>query len=379
MAQEVYDKIVSKLEDNLGIQIDKNSYDYDFIKTISDFLGSNNDLVNRFINSYTFENLEASNLDNFLNFFDIYRKVGNNEDLYSIKLKYVPSNQNALSILKNCTIQFENSYYKVLKDTIIKDEETILTVQRIFNNNEIQEPVYSNKGTLVFDKKYLKTSENVIIESDLPKNLYTISVIRESGERESDFEFLEKSKNILQSYGYSNLKKIELTLLEDTRIKFIHTVDSNNSTNIIIFPNSLEELDDIIKYNKNVVDIYKSSNIVLLKPNIFEVNISGLTSQLNLLGDLKTMLETITADLKVSLSLLYSETDTLILKREDIISSLKKSINNLYLNGEIDYNNVRVNYNYYYRNNYNSPILNDVISDYEIVKKSDILTLGSIE
>lgn len=379
MAQEVYDKIVSKLEDNLGIQIDKNSYDYDFIKTISDFLGSNNDLVNRFINSYTFENLEASNLDNFLNFFDIYRKVGNNEDLYSIKLKYVPSNQNVLSILKNCTVQFENSYYKVLKDTIIKDEETILTVQRIFNNNEIQEPVYSNKGTLVFDKKYLKTSENVIIESDLSKNLYTISVIRESGERESDFEFLEKSKNILQSYGYSNLKKIELTLLEDTRIKSIHTVDSNNSTNIIIFPNSLEELDDIIEYNKNVVDIYKSSNIVLLKPNIFEVNISGLTSQLNLLGDLKTMLETITADLKISLSLLYSETDTLTLKREDIISSLKKSINNLYLNGEIDYNNVRVNYNYYYRNNYNSPILNDVISDYEIVKKSDILTLGSIE
>lgn len=379
MAQDVYEKIVSKLEDNLGIQIDKNSYDYDFIKTIADFLGSSDDLANQFINSYTFENLESNNLDNFLNFFDIYRKVGNNEDLYSIKLKYISSNQNSLSILKNCTVGFENGYYKVLKDTIINDEETILTVQKIFNINEIQEPVYSNKGTLIFDKKYLNTSESVIIESDLPKNLYTISVARESGEKESDFEFLEKSKNILQSYGYSNLKKIELALLEDTRIKSIHTVDSNNSTNIIIFPNSLAELDDIIEYNKNVVDIYKSSNIVLLKPNIFEVNISGLASQLNLLGDLKSMLETITTDLKVTLSLLYSETDTLTLKREEIISSLKKSINNLYLSGDIDFNNVRVNYNYYYRNNYNSPILNDVISDYETVKKSDILALGSIE
>lgn len=379
MSQEVYEKIVSKLQDNLGINIDTNSYDYDILKTISDFLGNNEDTVNEFINSYTFENLESNNLDNFLNFFDVYRTVGNNEDLYSIKLKYISSNQNSLSILKNCTVKLENSYYKVLKDTNVNDEENTLTVQKIFNNQEISEPVYSNKGTLVLDKKYIKSSYEVILESDLPKNLYVISISRNAAERESDFEFMEKSKNLLQSYGYSNLKKIELTLLEDTRIKSIHTVDSNNSTNIIIFPNKLEELDDIIEYNKNLVDFYKSSNIVLLKPNLFEVNISGLASQLNLLGDLRTILETVTNDLKVSLSLLYSETDVLTLKRDDIISSLKKSINNLYLDGEVDYSNVYVNYNYYYRNNYNTPILNDVISDYETVKKSDILTLGSIE
>lgn len=379
MAQEIYDQIVSKLEENLGIQIDKNSYDYDILKTISDFLGSSDDLINKFINSYTFENLESNNLDKFLNFFDIYRTVGNNEDLYSIKLKYVSSNQNSLSISKNCTIQFENAFYKVLKDTVINSEESILTVQKIFNVNEISEPVYSNKGTIVFDKQYIKSSEEVILESDLPKNLYVISVIRNAAERESDFEFLEKSKNILQSYGYVNDKKIELVLLEDSRIKSLDIVDKDNATNITIFPNNLEELDDIIEYNQNVVNIYKTSNVVLLKPNIFEINISGLASQLNLLGDLKTMLDTITADLKLSLSLLYSETNTLILKREDIINSLKQSINNLYLNGEIDYKNVYVNYNYYYKNNYNTPILNDVISDYETVKKSDILTLGTIE
>lgn len=379
MSQEVYDKIVSKLQDNLGINIDTNSYDYDILKSISDFLGNNEDYVNEFINSYTFENLESNNLDNFLNFFDVYRTVGNNEDLYSIKLKYISTNQNSLSILKNCTVKLENSYYKVLKDTNINDEENILTVQKIFNNQEISEPVYSNKGTLVLDKKYIKSSYEVILESDLPKNLYIISISRNPAERESDFEFMEKSKKLLQSYGYSNLKKIELTLLEDSRIKSIHTVDSNNSTNIIIFPNKLDELDNIIEYNKNIVDFYKSSNIVLLKPNLFEVNISGLASQLNLLGDLKTMLEIIINDLKITLSLLYSETDILVLKREDIISSLKRSINNLHLDGEINYSNVYINYNYYYRNNYNVPILNDVINDSETVKKSDILTLGSIE
>lgn len=379
MSQEIYNDIVSKVEKNLGISLDRNSYDYDILKTVSDFLTNNQDTVRSFINSYTFENLESNNLDNFLNFFDVYRSVGNNEDLYSLKLKYVSSNQNSLTILKNCTIKLENSYYKVLKDTVLNSEENILTVQKIFNIDEVKEPVYSNKGTLVLDKNYVKSSQDVILESDLPKNLYVISIIREANEKESDFEFLEKSKNILQSYGYSNLKKIELILLNDKRIKSISTVDLNNSTNIIIFPNRLEELDDIIDYNKNIVDFYKASNIVLLKPNLFEVNISGLASQLNLLGDLKTILETVVNDLKITLSLLYSETDVLTLKREDIISSLKRSINGLYLGGEIDYSNVYVNYNYYYRNNYNTPILNDIISDYETVKKSDILTLGSIE
>lgn len=379
MSQEMYNNIVSKIETNLGIIIDRNSYDYDVLKAIADFLESNQDLAQRFINSYTFENLESNNLDNFLNFFDVYRTVGNNDDLYSIKLKYISSNNQSLNILKNCTIKLENNFYKVLKDTVLNVNEETLTVQKIFNSEEIKEPVFSNKGTLALDKKFVKASDGIILEGDLPKNLYVISIIREANEKESDFEFLEKSKNLLQSYGYSNLKKIELLLNEDKRIKSIYIVDLNNSTNIVIFPNKLEELDDIIEYNKNVVNFYKSSNISLIKPNLFEVNISGLASQLNLLGDLKTIMENVTNDLKITLSLLYSETDTLTLNREDIINSLKKSINNMYLNGDVDYNYVNVSYNYYYRNNYNVPILNDVISDYEIVKKSDILTLGSIE
>lgn len=379
MAQEIYNKMIERLKNNLDINIDINSYDYDILKAISDFLKSNEDSANEFINSYTFENLKSGNLDNFLNFFDVYRTVGNNEDLYSIKLKYISSNKNSLSIFKDCTIKLENSYYKVLKDTVINENENTLTVQKIFNTEEIKEPVYSNKGTLVLDKSFIKSNYDIVLEADLPKNLYMISILRNASERESDFEFMEKSKNLLQSYGYSNLKKIELTLYEDPRIKSVHIIDSNNVTNIIIFPNKLEELDSIIEYNQNIVNFYKSSNIVLLKPNLFEVNISGLASQLNLLGDLNTMIESITNDLKINLSLLYSETDILTLKRDDVISSLKKSINNLYLNGEIDYSNVYVNYNYYYRNNYNTPILNDVITDYENVKKSDILTLGSIE
>lgn len=380
MSEEIYEKIVSKIKDNLNIEIDDFSYDAEILKAIADCTSDIDDIANEFMNSYNFETMKSSNLDNFMNFFDIYRTAGNNEDLYSIKLKYISSSQNVINILKNCTVQIENSYYKVLKDTVISEEECILTVQKIFNSNNISEPVYSNKGTLCLDKNYIKSSQDdIILEVELPKNLYVISFLQNVNEKENDFEFLEKSKNIMQAYGYSNEKKIELTLLEDTRIKSLYTITKNATTNIIIFPKKLEELDEIIKYNKYVVDYYKSSNIVLLKPNLFEINISGLMSQLNLLGDAETMLETITNDLKTTLSLLWSESETLTLKRDDLIQSLKKTINNFYLSGEIDYRTVIINYNYYYKNNYNVPIMNNVIDDSEIVKKSDIIVLGSIE
>lgn len=298
MSQEIYNDIVSKVEKNLGISLDRNSYDYDILKTVSDFLTNNQDTVRSFINSYTFENLESNNLDNFLNFFDVYRSVGNNEDLYSLKLKYVSSNQNSLTILKNCTIKLENSYYKVLKDTVLNSEENILTVQKIFNIDEVKEPVYSNKGTLVLDKNYVKSSQDVILESDLPKNLYVISIIREANEKESDFEFLEKAKSILQSYGYSNEKKIELTLLKDNRIKSVYITSDGGTTNITIFPKNIEEIDEIIKYNQNVVDYYKASNIILHKPNLFEINIRNIEVQLANYGNTDTIKEIILEDLE---------------------------------------------------------------------------------
>lgn len=378
MSQEICDRIISKLENNLDIKIDRNSYDYDILKTISDFIEDSDNLTKGFINSYTFENLESRNLDNFLNFFDSYRVVGNNEDLYTIKLKYISNIKNSLNILKNCIIKFENSFYKVLKDTIINSEESILTVQKIFNITEIQEPLYSNKGTMCFDKKFVKSSMDVVLESEFPKNLYVLSIIRNPSEKESDFEFMEKSKNLLQSYGYSNLKKIELMLQEDKRIRSTYIVDSNGSTDIIIFPNKLSELDVIIEYNKNIVEFYKSSNINLVKPNLFEISVSDFLEQINSVANINAISETIITDLKITLSLLYSDTDSLILKRSDIIETLKNSVYKLNISDEIDYNSVNVVFKYFYKNNYNEHILMDFIRESIIINKSDLLTFGTL-
>ena len=376
----ISDDIIKKIKDRLGIDIDKFSYDYDIIKVIDEFSSYNKELINDFINGYNFENLSSNNLDKFFHTFGIDRTVGNNDDLYNLDIKYSSKN-NTINILKDCTIKYNNEFYKVLKDTIINEDNSILTIQKIFNNTPIKEPLFTNDGLLSFDKKFVKSNDdsNINLENEFSKNMFVISCIKTSNEIESDFEYLEKAKNILQNFGYSNEKKIELELLKDSRIKSISINTLNGNTNITIFPNNLEELDEIIKYNQHVVDFYKNSNIVLIKPNLVEINVSGLFSQLIFYDEYETIKSTIINDFKTSLSLLYSNDDVIIIKSDELINSIKSIIDRLGFTKDIDYNSISINYKYYFRNNYQVPIFGSYIDTNLEVKKSDIITLGTIE
>lgn len=376
----ISDDIIKKIKDRLGIDIDKFSYDYDIIKVIDEFSSYNKELVNDFINGYNFENLSSNNLDKFFHTFGIDRTVGNNDDLYNLDIRYSSKNK-TINVLKDCTIKYNDEFYKVLKDTIINEDNSILTIQKIFNNTPIKEPLFTNDGLLAFDKNFVKSNDdsNINLENEFSKNMFVISCTRTSNEIESDFEYLEKAKNILQNFGYSNEKKIELELLKDSRIKSIFINNTNGNTNITIFPNNLEELDEIIKYNQHVVDYYKNSNIVLIKPNLVEINVSGLFSQLMFYDEYETIKPIIINDFKTSLSLLYSNDEVITIKSDDLINSIKSIINRLSFNKKIDYNLISINYKYYFRNNYKVPIFGDYIDNTLEVKKSDIITLGTIE
>lgn len=376
----ISDDIIKKIKDRLGIDIDKFSYDYDIIKVIDEFSSYNKELINDFINDYNFENLSSNNLDKFFHTFGIDRTVGNNDDLYNLDIKYSSKN-NTINILKDCTIKYNNEFYKVLKDTIINEDNSILIIQKIFNNTLIKEPLFTNDGLLSFDKKFVKSNNdtNINLENEFSKNMFVISCTKTSNEIESDFEYLEKAKNILQNFGYSNEKKIELELLKDSRIKSISINTLNGNTNITIFPNNLEELDEIIKYNQHVVDFYKNSNIVLIKPNLVEISVSGLFSQLIFYDEYETIKSTIINDFKTSLSLLYSNDDVIIIKSDELINSIKSIIDRIGFTKDIDYNSISINYKYYFRNNYQVPIFGSYIDTNLEVKKSDIITLGTIE
>lgn len=379
--QENLDNIIYKIQETLGINIDTSSFDYEFLSILNQLSTYADKKSLEFLNAHTFENLKNDNLDSFLNYFNLYRIKGNNNDIYEFELIYNSFQEN-ISIKDKAIFSYNNEYYINIKKTIINKDNTILYAQKIFNNVSIDSPVFSINGLLIFDKSSIEVDDTKYdISYELPKKLKLISVKISPNEQESDLSFIERSKSILQNFGYSNLKKIELMLLKDSRIKSVYIDDQNGYTNIVIFPNNLSEIDDIIKYNNYVVDYFKSSNINLLKPNVIEIHIDGIKSQIFLRDDYETIISIIKTTLNETLNLLKSDSNqNLILSKSDIVYSIQTSLDN-YDNSSlnIDYSQINVSSRYYFRTNYKVPITIENIYDKKNIDKTDVITIGFIE
>lgn len=379
--QENLDNMIYKIQETLGINIDPSSFDYEFLSILNQLSTYADKKSLEFLNAHTFENLKNDNLDSFLNYFNLYRIKGNNNDVYEFELIYNSFQEN-ISIKDKAIFSYNNEYYINIKKTIINKDNTILYAQKIFNNVSIDSPVFSINGLLIFGKSSIEVDDTKYdISYELPKKLKLISVKISPNEQESDLSFLERSKSILQNFGYSNLKKIELMLLKDSRIKSVYIDDQNGYANIVIFPNNLSEIDDIIKYNNYVVDYFKSSNINLLKPNVVEIHVDGIKSQIFLRDDYETIISIIKTTLNETLNLLKSDSNqNLILSKSDIVYSIQTSLDN-YDNSSlnIDYSQINVSARYYFRTNYKVPITIENIYDKKNIDKTDVITIGFIE
>lgn len=378
--QENLNLMIEKIQERLGIKIDRGSFDYEFLNIInqlSSYLDSQN---LDFLNAHAFENLKDDSLDNFLNYFNLYRTKGNNNDLYEFKLLYNSSQEN-ISINDEAVFSYGEDFYRSIKKVIIGKDQNILTAQKVFQSSQIENPVFSINGTLMFDISSIEISDaRLDISYELPKKLKLVSFKRIPNETESDLSFMEKSKSVLQNFGYSNLKKIELTLLKDTRIKSVYIDDQNGYSNIIIFPNNLAEIDEIIKYNQYVVDYFKSSKITLMKPNVVEVNIDGLKTQILFRDDYDSIISLVNAAINETLSLLKTDSnENLILSKSDIIYSIKNVFGN-YRDSDIaiDYNQINLSIKYYFRTNYKIPIMQENIYDEKTIDNTDVITMGII-
>lgn len=379
--QENLDIMIEQIQDKLGIQIDSNSFDYEFLNILSQFSSYLDDKNLAFLNAHTFENLKDDNLDNFLNYFNMYRIKGNNSDMYEFELIYNSSTDN-ISIKEEAVFSYNNEFYRNIKQIIIGKEKTILYAQKIFTTETIKNPVFSINGTMMFDMEYIETSNsNLDISYELPKKLKLISYKITSNENESDISFMERSKSVLQSFGYSNLKKIELTLLKDTRIKSVYIDDKNGYSNIIIFPNNLSEIDEIIKYNNYVVEYFKSSKITLLKPNVVEISLDGINSQIIFRNDYENIISLINSTINETLGLLKTDSNgNLIISRDDIVYAVKNTLDSYPDSSlNIDYNQINVSAKYYFRTNYKIPISIENIYDEKTIDVTDVITMGTIE
>ena len=364
---------LEKISEKLGFKIDNSSFDYDILKSLFDINVSFKKEYEKLLDKVIFENLKGKDLDNFLSFFNIIRKRNNNDELYTLVLKFNVNN-NSFIIKEGCIINIDNKSYKNIKTTSINNEKEFLTVQRISKQNIIKQ-IIGNNGSIIFDENYVSVNTGNI--NDVSSNLLFLGFNINNVEQETDFEFLERAKNILQSYGYNNKEKIKFELLKDERIKNIKIKENDNVTEIIIYPKELSKIDEIINFNKHLVDYYKNSIVELVNPNLYMFNIKNIKEQIYYIAYNEEIIKELEEYMKSYFNSIFVENNNIIFSRTDFIVELKKFFSNK-PQIQLNYDLVEIEYQFFYKNNYQDFIYSKILDDELKIKDENIISFGSV-
>lgn len=364
---------LEKISEKLGFKIDNSSFDYDILKSLFDINVSFKKEYEKLLDKVIFENLKGKDLDNFLSFFNIIRKRNNNDELYTLVLKFNVNN-NSFIIKEGCIINIDNKSYKNIKTTSINNEKELLTVQRI-SKQDIIKQIIGNNGSIILDENYV--SVNIGNINDVSSNLLFLGFNINNVEQETDFEFLERAKNILQSYGYNNKEKIKFELLKDERIKNIKIKENDNVTEIIIYPKELSKIDEIINFNKHLVDYYKNSIVELVNPNLYMFNIKNIKEQIYYIAYNEEIIKELEEYMKSYFNSIFVENNNIIFSRTDFIVELKKFFSNK-PQIQLNYDLVEIEYQFFYKNNYQDFIYSKILDDELKIKDENIISFGSV-
>jgi hypothetical protein len=375
LKEQTYNDFLKNLSQKLGFDVDRNSFDYDILKALFE---QNNDYkreVQNILNKVIFENMRGQDLDNFLSFFNIYRRQDNDENLYTLTLSF-KNNNNSFNIKEDCLMLINNNVYKNIKNVSVSNEREEVTVQKIYNQ-EIKNQISGNNGLIVLDSSYCSVENGNL--SDESSKLFVISLKQNVFNKESDFEFLERSKNILQELGYDNKTKIKEVLLRDSRIKNIKIKEEDNVTNIIIYPFKIDEIDEIINSNKHIVEYYKNSIVNLVKPNLYVLNIEYLKEQLSYFPDFTNLIVDVESEVKNFLSNLYVGKDNKIrIKKFNLIKLIDNFLSSRYENVYYDLKPLEVSVDFYFRNNYKDSIYSVDVEDYIDIDDYNMISFGKV-
>lgn len=375
LKEQTYNDFLKNLSQKLGFDVDRNSFDYDILKALFE---QNNDYkreVQNILSKVIFENMRGQDLDNFLSFFNIYRRQDNDENLYTLTLSF-KSNNNNFNIKEDCLMLINNNVYKNIKNVSVSNEREEVTVQKIYNQ-EIKNQISGNNGLIVLDSSYCSVENGNL--SDESSKLFVISLKQNVFNKESDFEFLERSKNILQELGYDNKTKIKEVLLRDSRIKNIKIKEEDNVTNIIIYPFKIDEIDEIINSNKHIVEYYKNSIVNLVKPNLYVLNIEYLKEQLSYFPDFTNLIVDVESEIKNFLSNLYVGKENKIrIKKLSLINLVDNFLSSRYENVYYDLKPLEISVDFYFRNNYKDSIYSVDVEDYIDIDDYNMISFGKV-
>ncbi|MGL4449622.1 MAG: hypothetical protein ACRCTZ_00350 [Sarcina sp.] len=366
-----FDDFLLSIGNALNVNIDPSSLDVKLFKIFHDISNNIATSTEEKINSMFFENLKGEDLDTVMEFFDSHRTRGGESDIHSFTL-YNKSNDSFL-VEKESVFNFEDHSYKVLKDTYLNPGVSELLTQRYGSKKDTETPVFTNDGILSFNLKNIKSlSENYIqkFTNSLRLSAYNVN----SDEVQSDFEFREKSKSIMQTLGHSNSQIIKSKILENSLVKNVVIEDIAGVTKMTVIPYSIHDINDLINYSKEIVDYWKSDNVVVEKPNLIEIDIEGLISIIAADQNISNLKEVIISSIIEYFSGDFSGT----IYKHKIISLIQEILDSSSDYAEYDLSKVAVKYNFYSKGNYEIPVITSEITNNKKINENTIITFGML-
>lgn len=368
-----------------GFDVSEESNLREILSTLSEVDNENIEIKNKIINSLTFENRTGKDLEEFFKFFGIYKFKNYNTVNKSAEI--INSGDRAITI---------NSGSRFL----IEEKTYISPVEQIFEQNSRKEfrfikyEIYKKIET-----DHISIGGFEILSSDIKvdgiegsqeklnyiNNNIAIVNFKEFSLEESDNDFINRAKTILQSYGDGNIKKIKNYILGIEGVADVVVEEKIDNIIVKIIPENIKTIDDVIDKAEEAVLYFSSNHIQIEKPSITEIEIDGLTTQLvkwfekdkninirKILLDIKRVINSYVKEIY------FEEKKTI--SRDSIEFFINRYFSESNTQFSLDESNLNIFYKVYSSEDYSSPLIASEIKrrgNKEIV--SDIAIIGEVK
>lgn len=272
--------ILIKIQETMNIDVSQYSYTAQIVSSIVKSFPELYDSINEIINQSTIETKRGNSLDDFLNFFNISR-LTNSSSVY-VNFSFLYKGEGYLLLPKGTKFEYGGIVYEVSIDYSISKSSDLIKVICIAT------PYTLDTSFIQFGSLKIFTNGISIENTDSNKINYLINNMdfygfdENSNQLESDMEYLERSKSIIQTMGMSNLSKITNTIKNIDGVYDCIPIEKTNYTDIFIIPIDYDTINDTMVKVKEIVDYYKSNNINIKKPFVISFNIENLLTQVPL-------------------------------------------------------------------------------------------------
>lgn len=378
---EAEELLESSLEDlkKQGFDVSEESNISRILNSISSSNSSDRKNINEIINRLTFDNRSGDMLDELYNFFGIPRIIKN---VTGASIQVLNNGIYTLDIGANTFIEAEGKTFRVTTQQYInpKESKTIYcypTETKMVDGYAIIGDYKIQLRNLNINKVPESEKESYLIDNILINNLNLTL------DKETDLEYKARANGLIQHFSDGSISKIKSYIMGIEHVSNVKLEKEFNRTKIIIIPEELKYMEQVLAQAKEAVDYFSSSPIIFDYPSITELKVSGITEQLVKWFNQSTQIQEMLSGIKLYLD---EYTKEVYLSGSNTISrdSIEFTINKYFIDNEIVFslneNKINISYAIYSEEDYLEAIITNELAPRQKKEiKTDILIVGGVE